>query len=61
MAKTTQMPPTPIRLPTDLKEWVKSSAESNCRSVNAEIIAILLAERKRQEKRLKQREEPAMK
>lgn len=57
--KTKQMPPMPIRLPTELKEWLKAQAESNHRSVNAEITAILLAERKKQERRLKQRVEPA--
>ncbi len=51
MAKSKQQTPTPVRLPDDLKGWVKASADGNLRSVNAEIVAILMAERKRQEKR----------
>ncbi|GIZ54066.1 Arc family DNA-binding protein [Noviherbaspirillum aridicola] len=49
MPKSKQMPPTPVRIPPELKEWVKARAEANLRSVNAEITAILMAERKRQE------------
>lgn len=48
MAKSKQQTPTPVRLPDDLKKWVKATADGNLRSVNAEIVAILLAERKRQ-------------
>lgn len=51
MPKSKQQTPTPVRLPDDLKEWVKAAADGNLRSVNAEIVAILMAERKRQEKR----------
>lgn len=51
MPKSKQQAPTPVRLPDDLKQWVKATADGNLRSVNAEIVAILLAERKRQEKR----------
>lgn len=39
---TPQIMPTPVRLPPDLKEWVKASAHANRRSVNAEIITLLI-------------------
>lgn len=47
MPTSKQIPPTPVRLPADLKQWVRKLAESNLRSVNAEIIAILMAEQQR--------------
>jgi len=37
-----QQTPTPIRLPQELKDWIKSRADANLRSVNAEITALLL-------------------
>ena len=40
-----QMPPTPVRLPVELKAWIKDRAAANLRSVNAEIVAILLQAR----------------
>lgn len=40
-----QIPPTPVRLPDDLKSWVKQRARSNHRSVNGEIITILSNEK----------------
>lgn len=46
-----QQAPTPVRLPEDLKTWLKVRAEENFRSVNAEVIAILMAARKQEEKR----------
>jgi hypothetical protein len=42
---TKQMPPTPIRLPDDLKSWVKERAKAKQRSVNGEIISILAKEK----------------
>jgi hypothetical protein len=42
---TPQLMPTPVRIPPELKEWVKASAEANHRSVNAEIITLLLMAR----------------
>jgi hypothetical protein len=51
MPKSKQMAPTPVRLPAELKDWVKALAEANLRSVNAEIIAILMAERRKNDKR----------
>jgi hypothetical protein len=41
MPKSNQIPPTPVRLPADLKAWVKGLAAANVRSVNAEIICLL--------------------
>jgi hypothetical protein len=40
-----QVTPTPVRLPADLKTWVQARAAENLRSVNAEIIAMLLSAR----------------
>lgn len=42
---TKQIPPTPVRLPDDLKSWVKERAKLNHRSVNGEIITILSNEK----------------
>lgn len=36
--KATQPPPTPVRLPAELKEWLKAQAASNSRSLNKELI-----------------------
>lgn len=43
-----QIPPTPVRLPDDLKSWVKQRARSNHRSVNGEIITILSNEKQQE-------------
>lgn len=45
MGPSKQIPVTPVRLPPDLKEWVKARAAANFRSLNAEIVAILSQER----------------
>jgi hypothetical protein len=37
-----QQTPTPVRLPQELKEWIKSRTGDNLRSVNAEITALLI-------------------
>ncbi|MBK4739221.1 Arc family DNA-binding protein [Noviherbaspirillum pedocola] len=37
-----------LRLPADLKEWLRQRAEANYRSLNAEIVAILAAEKQRE-------------
>lgn len=42
---TKQQAPTPVRLPHELKDWIKWRAEANLRSVNAEITALLLRAR----------------
>jgi len=46
-----QQAPTPVRLPFELKDWIKARAEANLRSVNAEITALLLRAREVEEKR----------
>lgn len=40
-----QMSPTPVRLPVELKTWLKARAADNFRSVNAEIVALLIQAR----------------
>jgi len=40
-----QQTPTPVRLPQELKDWIKSRAGDNLRSVNAEITALLIKAR----------------
>ena len=35
--------PTSIRIPTEIKEWLKERAEANCRTLNGEILALLKA------------------
>lgn len=42
--------PTLVRLPEDLKEWLKKRAAENFRSVNGEIVARLEESRKREQK-----------
>ena len=36
-----QVHPVPLRMPPDLKEWIRSLAFAHDRSLNAEIVAIL--------------------
>lgn len=36
-----QMKPYPLRLPSDLSEWLKKRAKMECRSLNAELIKIV--------------------
>lgn len=40
--------PTPIRLPQDLKRWVRQQAELNNRSMNGEIVNRLEQSRRQQ-------------
>lgn len=35
-----------VRVPLDVKDWLKARAEANCRTVNGEILALLKAVRK---------------
>ena len=42
--------PTPVRMPADLKKWIKESAQTNRRSVNAEILVLLDLAKKQMEK-----------
>ena len=48
MSSSKQIAPTPVRIPPELKAWVQRIAQANLRSVNAEIVAILMAEQRRQ-------------
>lgn len=32
-----------VRVPRDVKEWLKARAEANCRTMNGEILALLKA------------------
>ena len=47
---TKQQTPTPVRLPSDLKDWIKSRAGANLRSVNGEITALLIRARELEQK-----------
>jgi plasmid stability protein len=51
MGPSKQIPVTPVRLPTDLKEWAKTRAATNFRSLNAEIVAILSEARSSEDQR----------
>ena len=44
-AKTKQKPPTPIRLSSELKEWLQGEAAKNMRSLNGEVNLRLEASR----------------
>lgn len=46
---TQQQNPTALRMPQDLKEWIRASAVANRRSVNAEIVTLLEMAKKQQE------------
>jgi hypothetical protein len=43
--------PVPVRMPAELKEWLRLRAESNLRSLNGEIVSMLLEEKRREEDR----------
>lgn len=34
-----------VRVPREVKEWLKARAEANCRTMNGEILAVLKAVR----------------
>ncbi|SMF93900.1 Arc-like DNA binding domain-containing protein [Methylomagnum ishizawai] len=38
MAKKKQVMPLPVRLPSDIKEWIADGASRNYRSLNSEIV-----------------------
>jgi len=40
--------PTPVRLPFELKKWLKHQAVDNCRSLNGELIHRLELSRKQE-------------
>lgn len=48
--ETKQQPPTALRMPIDLKEWIKASAQANRRSVNSEIVTLLELAKQQMEK-----------
>lgn len=35
------IPPLQVRMPIDLKAWIKASAQANRRSLNAELVILL--------------------
>lgn len=41
--------PTPVRIPPDLRQWLKHKAVDNYRSLNSEIVLRLEESRKREE------------
>jgi hypothetical protein len=45
-----QQHPTPLRMPADLKEWIKVLAKANNRSVNAQIVVLLTRAKEQIEK-----------
>lgn len=63
MGRIKQQTSYPLRIPEELKAWLKARADTNFRSVNAEIIALLLEVRQREEesreKSISEREGPA--
>jgi hypothetical protein len=44
--------PISVRVPRDVKDWLKARAEANCRTVSGEILALLKA--KQTERKIKQ-------
>lgn len=46
---TTPMP-TPVRLPPELKEWIKAYAKENHRSVSAEIVNMVARAKEQNER-----------
>jgi len=43
-----KLAPSPVRLPHDLRDWLKHQAIDNCRSMNSEVVARLELSRKQQ-------------
>jgi hypothetical protein len=39
-----------VRVPRDMKDWLKARAEANCRTMNGEILALLKAARQTDQK-----------
>jgi hypothetical protein len=50
MATTKQQAPTALRMPADLKDWIRASAEANRRSINSEIVMLLVMAKNQVEK-----------
>ncbi|MDP1542421.1 MAG: Arc family DNA-binding protein [Polycyclovorans sp.] len=51
MKDSIQVTPSPIRVPLDLKRWLKAQAETNHRSFNGEVVMRLQESRRQQENR----------
>jgi hypothetical protein len=47
---TNQQTPTALRMPPDLKEWIKALAQANRRSLNSEIVTLLVLAKEQIEK-----------
>jgi len=48
--KSKKIIPYPLRIQADLREWLKKTAESNRRSMNAEITVLIERAKAKQEK-----------
>lgn len=46
-----EISPVPVRMPGAVREWLKSRADENLRSMNSEIVALLMAEKRRQDEK----------
>lgn len=46
---TKRIPPYPLRMPDDLREWYALEADNNARSLNAELVKTLTDRRNRVE------------
>lgn len=55
MKQEMQRVPSPVRIPEELKQWLKHKAVDNFRSLNGEIIARLEQSRKAEEAQHEQR------
>ena len=51
-----QQTPYPLRIPNELREWVKQRAENNMRSMNAELNILLTAVKGQIEKQKKRKQ-----
>ncbi|MBC4002251.1 Arc family DNA-binding protein [Morganella morganii] len=47
--KASRIPPYPLRMPTEVREWYENEADSNARSLNAELVKILIDRKNRVE------------
>jgi hypothetical protein len=50
MSKTEQIKPTPVRLPDELRIWLKHQSIDNRRSLNSEIVIRLEQSQRQQQK-----------
>lgn len=49
MKDNKRLAPSPVRIPAELKQWIKHKAVDNFRSFNSEVVARLEASRKAEE------------